>query len=111
MSQKPKRARNPQLSVSGSYTCAQIDAGQPGTAQTSMVKNFAVEMSERVTSEAMQVSGGAGYTTLRDAERCWPDARGTKIFEGTSEMQQRIISDVMLGKPTRPKQLGSNDGL
>jgi len=84
------------------YTCAQIDAGQPGTVETSMVKYFASEMSERVTSEAMQILGGAGYTTLHPVERYWRDARVTKIFEGTSEIQQRIISDIMLGKPTRP---------
>src|SRR5882724_10384198 len=84
------------------YTCAQIDAGQPGMVETSMVKYFASEMSERVTSEAMQILGGAGYTTLHPVERYWRDARVTKIFEGTSEIQQRIISDVLLGKPTRP---------
>ena len=84
------------------YTCSQIDAGQPGTVETSMVKYFASEMSERVTSEAMQILGGAGYTTLHPVERYWRDARVTKIFEGTSEIQQRIISDALLGKPTRP---------
>jgi alkylation response protein AidB-like acyl-CoA dehydrogenase len=93
------------------YTCSQIDAGQPGTVETSMVKYFASEMSERVTSEALQILGGAGYTTLHPVERYWRDARLTKIFEGTSEIQQRIISDALLGKPTRPKSARSNDGL
>ena len=83
------------------HTCAQIDAGEPGTIETSMVKYFASEMSERVTSEAMQILGGAGYTTLHPVERYWRDARVTKIFEGTSEIQQRIISDKLLGKPTK----------
>ena len=83
------------------HCCAQIDNGQPGTIETSMVKYFASEMSERVTSEAMQILGGAGYTTLHPIERYWRDARLTKIFEGTSEIQQRIISDILLGKPTR----------
>ena len=83
------------------YTCAEIDAGRPARAETSMVKYFASEMSERVTSEALQILGGAGYTTLHPVERFWRDARLTKIFEGTSEIQQRIISDVLLGKPTR----------
>jgi alkylation response protein AidB-like acyl-CoA dehydrogenase len=92
------------------YTCGQIDAGQPATVETSMVKYFASEMSERVTSEALQILGGAGYTTLHPVERYWRDARLTKIFEGTSEIQQRIISDAMLGKPTRPKNARSNDG-
>ena len=63
-----------------------------------MVKYLAAEMSERVTSEGLQIHGGAGYTTLHAAERYWRDARLTKIFEGTSEIQQRIISDRLLGK-------------
>ena len=63
-----------------------------------MAKYFATEMAERVTSEALQILGGAGYTTLHAVERYWRDARLTKIFEGTSEIQQRIISDQMLGK-------------
>jgi alkylation response protein AidB-like acyl-CoA dehydrogenase len=83
------------------FTCTEIDAGRPARKETSMVKYFAAEMAERVTSEALQVLGGAGYTTLHPVERYWRDARLTKIFEGTSEIQQRIISDVMLGKPTR----------
>jgi alkylation response protein AidB-like acyl-CoA dehydrogenase len=83
------------------HTCRLLDAGQPATSETSMVKYFASEMSERVTSEALQILGGAGYTTLHPIERFWRDARLTKIFEGTSEIQQRIISDQLLGKPTR----------
>ena len=63
-----------------------------------MVKYFATEMAERVTSEALQILGGAGYTKLHAIERYWRDARLTKIFEGTSEIQQRIISDNLLGK-------------
>jgi len=42
--------------------------------------------------------GGAGYTKLHAVERYWRDARLTKIFEGTSEIQLRIISDNMLGR-------------
>lgn len=63
-----------------------------------MVKLFASEMAERVTSEALQIFGGAGYTKLFPVERYWRDARLTKIFEGTSEIQQRIIATHLLGK-------------
>jgi acyl-CoA dehydrogenase len=63
-----------------------------------MVKLFASEMAEEVTSAAIQIHGGAGYTKLHAVERYWRDARLTKIFEGTSEIQQRIISDALLGK-------------
>jgi alkylation response protein AidB-like acyl-CoA dehydrogenase len=82
------------------YVCTEIDAGRGGRVETSMVKLFASEMSERVTSEALQILGGAGYTTLHPVERYWRDARLTKIFEGTSEIQHRIIADDLLGKPT-----------
>ena len=83
------------------HTCSLLDAGEAATKETSMVKYFASEMAERVTSEALQILGGAGFTTLHPVERYWRDARLTKIFEGTSEIQQRIISDQLLGKPTR----------
>jgi acyl-CoA dehydrogenase len=80
------------------YVCDRIDQGERCDKEASMVKYFASEMSERVTSEALQVFGGAGYTTLHAVERYWRDARLTKIFEGTSEIQLRIISDNLLGK-------------
>lgn len=78
--------------------CNSIDTGKRCDTEASMAKYFASEVSERVTSEAMQILGGAGYTKLHAVERYWRDARLTKIFEGTSEIQQRIISDNMLGK-------------
>lgn len=79
--------------------CAAVDAGQPSPVQASMVKLIASEMAERVTSEGLQIHGGAGYTTDFPVERYWRDARLTKIFEGTSEIQMRIISDALLGRP------------
>jgi len=78
--------------------CARIDSGERCDTEAAMVKLFASEMSEHVTSEGLQVHGGAGYTTHFAAERYWRDARLTKIFEGTSEIQKRIISDALLGK-------------
>ena len=47
-----------------------------------MAKYFASEMAEKVTSEALQIHGGAGYTSVFAVERYWRDARLTKIFEG-----------------------------
>ena len=80
------------------HVCHQIDTGRRCDKEASMVKYFAAEMAERVTSEALQILGGAGYTTHHAVERYWRDARLTKIFEGSSEIQQRIISDNILGK-------------
>ena len=62
-----------------------------------MVKYFASEMAERVTSDAIQIHGGYGYTKDFPLERYWRDARLTKIFEGTSQIQLRVISDRLLG--------------
>jgi len=80
------------------FVCDQIDTGKRCDTEASMVKYLASEMAERVTSEAMQILGGAGYTTHYAVERYWRDARLTKIFEGTSEIQLRIISDQLLGR-------------
>ena len=63
-----------------------------------MAQLVASEMAERVTSEGLQIHGGAGYTTDFPVERYWRDARLTKIFEGTSEIQLKIISDALLGR-------------
>ena len=81
------------------FVCDKIDSGVRCDKEAAMAKYFASEMSERVTSEALQILGGAGYTKLYAVERYWRDARLTKIFEGTSEIQLRIISDNLLGKP------------
>ncbi|GAA4284365.1 Acyl-CoA dehydrogenase [Brevibacterium daeguense] len=78
--------------------CTKIDTGERCSKEAAMVKYFAAEMSERVTSEAVQIHGGAGYTKDFPVERYWRDARLTKIFEGSSEIQMRIISDELLGR-------------
>jgi alkylation response protein AidB-like acyl-CoA dehydrogenase len=82
------------------HSATLMDSGERADKEASMAKWYAAEMAERVTSDALQILGGAGYTTLHAVERHWRDARLTKIFEGTSEIQLRIISDRMLGKPT-----------
>ncbi len=76
-----------------------MDTGETADREAAMVKWYASEMAERVTSDALQILGGAGYTKLHAVERYWRDARLTKIFEGTSEIQLRIISDRLLGRP------------
>jgi len=77
----------------------QVDRGLPVEKEAAMVKLFATEMAERVTSAGLQIHGGNGYTTERAVERYWRDARLTTIFEGTSEIQRKIISDQLLRKP------------
>ncbi|RCW45758.1 butyryl-CoA dehydrogenase [Halopolyspora algeriensis] len=76
----------------------EIDSGGRCSKEAAMAKLVASEMAERVTSEALQIHGGAGYTTDFAVERHWRDARLTKIFEGTSEIQMRVIADELLGR-------------
>ena len=76
-----------------------IDCGVSCTQQAAMAKLRASEMAAAVTTQAMQLHGGNGYTTERAVERHWRDARLTTIFEGTSEIQRKIISDGMLPRP------------
>ena len=77
-----------------------LDTGADATRYAAMAKLRATEMAAVVTSQAMQLHGGNGYTTERSVERYWRDARLTTIFEGTSEIQRKIISDGMLPRPT-----------
>jgi alkylation response protein AidB-like acyl-CoA dehydrogenase len=78
----------------------QVDDGLPVEKEAAMVKLFATEMAERATSAGLQIHGGNGYTTEYAVQRYWRDARLTTIFEGTSEIQRRIISDRLLGTKT-----------
>ena len=81
--------------------CAKIDSGVSAAKEAAMVKYYAAEMAERVTSDALQVLAGAGYPPDYPVERYWRDARLTKIFEGTSQIMLKIVSDDLLGKPSR----------
>ncbi len=73
-----------------------LDLGVPCEKEAAVVELEATEMSVRVTNQAVQLHGGNGCTTERQVERHWRDARLTTIFEGTSEIQKRIVNDCLL---------------
>ncbi|HET9554290.1 MAG TPA: acyl-CoA dehydrogenase [Anaeromyxobacteraceae bacterium] len=75
---------------------AMKDRGQRHSAESAMAKLYASEMSERVTSKAIQIHGGYGYTKDFDVERHWRDSRITEIYEGTSEIQRIVIAAATL---------------
>jgi butyryl-CoA dehydrogenase len=72
------------------------DAELPYGRQAAMAKLFASEMAMRVTSDAIQVHGGYGYTTEYHVERMYRDAKLCTIGEGTSEVQRMVISREIL---------------
>ncbi|MFC6717367.1 acyl-CoA dehydrogenase family protein [Natrialbaceae archaeon GCM10025810] len=77
---------------------AALESGDDATATklASMAKLFASENAVDVTDEAIQVHGGAGYVSDHPVERFYRDARITKIYDGTSEIQKGIIADQLL---------------
>jgi len=83
------------------HAAEKLDTGDQAIAEAAMAKLFASEASEWVTSEALQIFGGNGYTTEHPAERYWRDARVTRIVEGTSEIQKHIVSRTLLGSGAR----------
>ena len=68
------------------------DQGQPFAKAASMAKLFASEAAHRATDTAIQLHGGAGYCRDFPVERYARDARITRIYEGTSEIQRLIIA-------------------
>jgi len=66
------------------------------TKQSAMAKLFASETAMWVTTKAIQIHGGYGYTTDYPAERHFRDAKITEIYEGTSEVQRIVIANNVL---------------
>jgi alkylation response protein AidB-like acyl-CoA dehydrogenase len=77
---------------------ALYDAGRPFAVEASKAKFFASTAARKHASEALQIHGGYGYTTEFPVERYYRDSKITEIYEGTSEIQQLIISRAYLGK-------------
>lgn len=64
--------------------------------EAAMAKLFAAETAMEVTTKAVQLHGGYGYTREYDVERMMRDAKITEIYEGTSEVQRMVISGSLL---------------
>jgi len=75
---------------------ARVDSGERCAKETSMVKLFASEVMGRVADKAVQIYGGMGYMKDFPVERFYRDARITRIYEGTNEIQRLIIAGQLL---------------
>ncbi len=81
------------------YNCARMkDAGVNFVKEAAMTKLFASQVAERVTSLAIEIYGGYGFTKDYPVEKYWRDAKIGKIYEGTSNMQLATIAKLVLGK-------------
>ncbi|MGI8949843.1 MAG: acyl-CoA dehydrogenase family protein [Ornithinimicrobium sp.] len=68
------------------------DAGRPHTQEASVAKLVATDAAMKVTTDAVQVLGGYGYTQDFPVERFMREAKVTQIFEGTNQIQRLVIS-------------------
>lgn len=79
------------------YQAAQAkEEGKPYTVLAAEAKLFAAETAMEVTTKAIQLLGGYGYTRDMPVERMFRDAKITEIYEGTSEVQRMVISGAVL---------------
>ncbi|WP_075981195.1 acyl-CoA dehydrogenase family protein [Bacillus massilinigeriensis] len=68
-----------------------VDQGQKLIKEAAMLKLYGSEVYNRVADKAVQIHGGLGYIADYPIERFYRDARITRIYEGTSEIQKNII--------------------
>jgi alkylation response protein AidB-like acyl-CoA dehydrogenase len=80
------------------YNAARMhDAGQDFLTQAAMAKLASSEIAEQVTSMAVNLFGGNGYTKEYPVEKLWRDSKIGQIYEGTSNMQLQTIAKQIMG--------------
>ena len=80
------------------YNAARMkDAGMDFVKEAAMTKLFTSQVAERVTSLAIEIYGGYGFTKDYPVEKYWRDSKIGKIYEGTSNMQLQTIAKLVLG--------------
>ncbi|MGA2781665.1 MAG: acyl-CoA dehydrogenase family protein [Smithella sp.] len=78
--------------------CSLKDEGSPFGCEAAMAKLYCSQIASRVTSLAVQIHGGYGYSKEYDVERYFRDAKVTEIYEGTSEIQRLVIARSILSQ-------------
>ncbi len=80
------------------YNAARMkDAGMNFVKEAAMAKLFCSQVAERVTSLAIEIYGGYGFTKDYPVEKYWRDSKIGKIYEGTSNMQLATIAKLVIG--------------
>jgi len=77
---------------------AMKDRGENFSGAASMAKVFASEMANKVAYQALQIHGGYGYMKEFPVERYYRDVRVFTIYEGTSEIQRKVIANHIIGR-------------
>jgi alkylation response protein AidB-like acyl-CoA dehydrogenase len=80
--------------------CTEVEAGAPDASRwAAIAKLVGGDTAMAVTTDAVQVLGGYGYTDDYPVERMMRDAKITQIYEGTQQIQRLVIARALLGKP------------
>jgi len=81
------------------YNAARLkDARKPFVREAAMAKYFSSHVAEKITSLAVQLFGGNGYTKEYPVEKFWRDSKVGQIYEGTSNMQLQTIAKAIISE-------------
>ncbi len=79
------------------YNAARLkDAGMPFLKEAAMTKYFVSQIAEKVSSMAIEIFGGVGFTKDYPVEKLWRDSKIGRIYEGTTNMQLSTIGKLLL---------------
>lgn len=74
----------------------EIDNGIKNTYAASIAKGYAADVANKCATEAVQIFGGNGFNSEYPVEKLMRDAKIFQIYEGTSQIQRRIISSIII---------------
>ena len=75
-----------------------VDQKAPPNVNSSYAKAFCADACMKITTDAVQIFGGYGYTREYPVERFMRDAKITQIFEGTNQIQRVVIARELIGR-------------
>ena len=78
------------------YTCELIDKGFPISESSAIAKCFAGDTAMKVTTDAVQILGGYGYSKEYPVEKLMRDAKIYQIYEGTNQIQRLVVAGQLL---------------
>lgn len=76
--------------------CTRMDVGLPYGKESAIAKCYGGDVAVKVTSEAVQIFGGYGYSRDYPVEKLMRDAKIYQIFEGTNEIQRVVIANHLM---------------
>src|SRR3712207_6782818 len=80
------------------HALTKMDLGLPYAKESAIAKCYAGDISMEVSSEAIQVFGGYGYSREYPVEKLIRDAKIFQIFEGTNEIQRIVVANHVIGR-------------